>query len=286
MVVQAYILIQTEVGRPRRWPRRSRRLRGQAAEDVTGPYDVIARVEAAGRRRARPAVMGEDPGRQGDHPHPHLHRRPRLSRAPARAGPRPVLMPSAGGARRRSRSRWWPRPPAPGSTSAPRPRRPTRPAPSVMARLPDRLAGGLDRRTATGVATAAWGDPPVVLRCGVPPPGPTGAPCLRVADVDWVAGDVPDWTFTPTGARRASGAGPPPGRSPTYGRVPRRSRWRRPPPSTRRGSDPVAGARPRSPSCRVQRGPLVRGRCRRRAAQRRPVGRASASRSSRSTSVG
>ena len=70
----------------------------------------------------------------------------------------------------------------------------------VMARLPDRVADGLDRRTATGVATAAWGDPPVVLRCGVVPPKPTGTPCVRVADVDWVAEETRSgWTFTAYG---------------------------------------------------------------------------------------
>lgn len=47
MVVQAYILIQTEVGRSAEVAKEIRRLSGVTlAEDVTGPYDVIARVEA------------------------------------------------------------------------------------------------------------------------------------------------------------------------------------------------------------------------------------------------
>lgn len=47
MVVQAYILIQTEVGQAADVAREIAQLAGVTlAEDVTGPYDVIARVEA------------------------------------------------------------------------------------------------------------------------------------------------------------------------------------------------------------------------------------------------
>jgi DNA-binding Lrp family transcriptional regulator len=46
-VVQAYILIQTEVGRAASVAREVAALPGiTRAEDVTGPYDVIARAEA------------------------------------------------------------------------------------------------------------------------------------------------------------------------------------------------------------------------------------------------
>jgi DNA-binding Lrp family transcriptional regulator len=46
-VVQAYILIQTDVGRAATVAAAIANLDGVAlAEDVTGPYDVIARVEA------------------------------------------------------------------------------------------------------------------------------------------------------------------------------------------------------------------------------------------------
>ncbi|WP_151525137.1 DUF3515 family protein [Serinicoccus kebangsaanensis] len=34
---------------------------------------------------------------------------------------------------------------------------------------------------------AAWGDPPIVARCGKAAPGPTTDPCIDVAGVDWVA---------------------------------------------------------------------------------------------------
>jgi DNA-binding Lrp family transcriptional regulator len=47
VVVQAYILIQTEVGRSASVAVEISRLSGVTmAEDVTGPYDVIARIEA------------------------------------------------------------------------------------------------------------------------------------------------------------------------------------------------------------------------------------------------
>jgi hypothetical protein len=54
----------------------------------------------------------------------------------------------------------------------------------LLGRLPARV---LDRpRAALDVAgAAAWGEPAVVLRCGVPPTGPTSDPCIEVDDVDW-----------------------------------------------------------------------------------------------------
>ena len=46
-MVQAYILIQTEVGKSASVAEAIREVAGVAsAEDVTGPYDVIARVES------------------------------------------------------------------------------------------------------------------------------------------------------------------------------------------------------------------------------------------------
>ncbi len=47
MVVQAYILIQTEVGKAAAVAKAISSIKGVAqAEDVTGPYDVIVRAEA------------------------------------------------------------------------------------------------------------------------------------------------------------------------------------------------------------------------------------------------
>lgn len=82
---------------------------------------------------------------------------------------------------------------------------------TVVLSLPDTL-GGLPRLLTDSQASVAWGDPthPVVLRCGVEPPGPTTDQCVTADDgtysVDWVA--VPgeadaegyaDWTFTTYG---------------------------------------------------------------------------------------
>ena len=47
MVVQAYILIQTDVGKAAEVATRIAEIKGVIlAEDVTGPYDVIVRAEA------------------------------------------------------------------------------------------------------------------------------------------------------------------------------------------------------------------------------------------------
>ena len=47
MAVAAYILIQTEVGKAAAVADEVRRIDGViAADDVTGPYDVVVRVEA------------------------------------------------------------------------------------------------------------------------------------------------------------------------------------------------------------------------------------------------
>jgi DNA-binding Lrp family transcriptional regulator len=46
VVVSAYVLIQTEVGKAAQVARQVRQLSGVvAADDVTGPYDVIVRAE-------------------------------------------------------------------------------------------------------------------------------------------------------------------------------------------------------------------------------------------------
>ena len=47
MVVQAYILVQTAVGKALEVTSQIRRISGVTlAEDVTGPYDVVVRAEA------------------------------------------------------------------------------------------------------------------------------------------------------------------------------------------------------------------------------------------------
>ena len=57
----------------------------------------------------------------------------------------------------------------------------------LVGRTPDQVLGA-GRSTppdaAAGIAT--WGDPAIVLRCGVRAAGPTSAPCLTVDGVDWL----------------------------------------------------------------------------------------------------
>ena len=80
MVVQAYILIQTDVGKAAEVAKAIAQVKGVTlAEDVTGPYDVIVRAEATQRRRARQArrVEGADPRRH--HAHADVPGRPHLS---------------------------------------------------------------------------------------------------------------------------------------------------------------------------------------------------------------
>lgn len=43
-------------------------------------------------------------------------------------------------------------------------------------------------------AVRAWGDPAIIARCGVAPPGPTTDPCLTVNGVDWVVTTLTDGT--------------------------------------------------------------------------------------------
>jgi uncharacterized protein DUF3515 len=59
---------------------------------------------------------------------------------------------------------------------------------ALVARLPDSVLDR-DRRSLDVAGAARWGDPAVVLRCGVPAPGPTTEHCMTVDDVDWVLVD-------------------------------------------------------------------------------------------------
>lgn len=76
--------------------------------------------------------------------------------------------------------------------------------------LPETLAGA-ERRSTTSQASRAWGDPAIVLRCGVEPLGPTTDPCYAISDVD---GENPvDWVAA--SAETEDGQ-----RFTTYGRTP------------------------------------------------------------------
>ena len=75
----------------------------------------------------------------------------------------------------------------------------------MMVALPDAI-GEANLRKTNSQATAAWGDPSlVILRCGVNVPGPTTDSCVSVNGVDWVIkeGD-PVWTLTTYGREPAT----------------------------------------------------------------------------------
>ncbi|MCH6469914.1 DUF3515 family protein [Sinomonas terrae] len=80
-------------------------------------------------------------------------------------------------------------------------------APEMIA-MPDTL-GDAALRTTTSQATAAWGDPSaVILRCGVPAPGPTTDRCVTVNGVDWVIKDLTTASASPTPSSSAASPAP------------------------------------------------------------------------------
>ena len=74
-MVQAYILIQTEVGKAAQVAKEVRDIAGVAeAEDVTGPYDVIVRAEAKNVDELGKLVVAKIQGVEGITRHSHLPR--------------------------------------------------------------------------------------------------------------------------------------------------------------------------------------------------------------------
>ena len=96
-----------------------------------------------------------------------------------------------------------PTPAATGPVAAPAPTRSLTPpqreaCAALVAALPDEIDPGVRRRPVDGDGerTAAWGDPAVVLTCGVPPPDRPDEPA-QVNGVAWSVRDVGDgfrWT--------------------------------------------------------------------------------------------
>lgn len=68
-----------------------------------------------------------------------------------------------------------------------------------------RFPGAIDvfpKRYTDAQATGAWGDPAVILlRCGVPVPGPSTLPCISLEGIDWLRDDSEDpiYVFTTYG---------------------------------------------------------------------------------------
>lgn len=75
----------------------------------------------------------------------------------------------------------------------------------MMVALPEAIGDSALRKT-NSQATAAWGDPSlVVLRCGVNVPGPTTDRCVTVNGIDWVIKEGnPVWTLTTYGREPAT----------------------------------------------------------------------------------
>ncbi len=203
-MVQAYILIQTEVGKAHDVAAAIRDIPGVVRVDaVTGPVRRGGAHRGAHRRRARQHDREQGPARPGHHPHAHLlrgapldHRRGADPHAGARsdaappASPPLVAVPIAAG--HRSCSLW-----LHGGFCRPAPAADARPRPAAVGdrpgtagrrrRLPDATPAGLPggassqlpdhaarppRRpvTAGPEQNAAYGEPPITLACGVPAP--------------------------------------------------------------------------------------------------------------------
>jgi hypothetical protein len=64
---------------------------------------------------------------------------------------------------------------------------------SAAAHWPTTVGGKPLRPTSSSSdAVRAWGDPPIIARCGVPPIGPTTDQCIDVSGIDWVAHPLTD----------------------------------------------------------------------------------------------
>ncbi len=89
----------------------------------------------------------------------------------------------------------------------------------VVLSTPDTLGPGLHRLATSAQATTAWGtkDAPVVLRCGVEPPGPTTQRCETIQTLN---GPSIDWLVIPADEAASSSGAPTDWTFITYGRVP------------------------------------------------------------------
>jgi hypothetical protein len=110
-----------------------------------------------------------------------VHRRPRL---------RLLLAALAALALALAALTWWLRRPlevsAPAGASDPACARLARALPTTAQHQ------GRVRTSSDSPAVAAWGDPAIIWRCGVTPPGPTTDECIDVDGVDWVRHPLSD----------------------------------------------------------------------------------------------
>jgi hypothetical protein len=71
----------------------------------------------------------------------------------------------------------------------------------IIVRLPQSIDDFAQRET-NAQATGAWGDPAaILLRCGVPVPGPSTLPCFTIQGVDWLrdSSEAPIYKFVTFG---------------------------------------------------------------------------------------
>ena len=196
VVVQAYILIQTEVGKAADVAREIAEVKGVTmAEDVTGPYDVIVRAEARNVDELGKLVVARGAGRRRHHAYPDLpcgspltpipttSTRPQPTRPLRAALGAAIVLILTSGCTADSKE--------PVSVTAPNP---TGPGRAQCQHLVDELPTKVDGLKPRGISPAralarAWGSPPAVLRCGVPQPAGLTAvsQCTEVDGVGWFA---------------------------------------------------------------------------------------------------
>ena len=191
MVVQAYILIQTDVGKAAEVAQRITDIKGVIlAEDVTGPYDVIVRAEARNVDELGKLVVAKVQTLDGHHPNADVPRRPHLS---TRSSRRPSPLGVAGVVVLATRC-------SPGCgavhlhdndvSAADR-----KACTALVDDLPHRVSERPRRETKGGDLGAAWGDPAIVLTLRRRHAGGLRAerrPCQRVNGVDWFVPGGPD----------------------------------------------------------------------------------------------
>lgn len=66
------------------------------------------------------------------------------------------------------------------------------PACAKVSVLLPKLVAGQERVWTDAQATGAWGDPSILLRCGVAPPAPSDLVCTTIGGVDWLVLDAED----------------------------------------------------------------------------------------------
>ena len=199
-MVQAYILIQTEVGKAAEVAATLQELPGVThAEDITGPYDVIVRAEAADMDQLTSLVTARM------HPVPGLTRTHHLpGGAPLRRLVLAVLTVALAASACGQPVVEVGDVPAPDGQEA-------QECAQLTADLPNKVGNGLEKRDVkpNSPLLAAWGKPAAVLRCGVGIPATyrPGTDLTIVNNIGWFGDDRADDVVYTTITRRAPGRG-------------------------------------------------------------------------------